>query len=102
MTDAGEGSRQGWARRHHRMLGIVGAVIAAALAVVWVFVVPEQAESATGVREAAIRWGHPVCWALLAVVGVLVAVDAPRRLRDGVAVLAAVSYAAFLLALLTA
>ncbi|PKI93161.1 hypothetical protein CW368_02460 [Actinomycetales bacterium SN12] len=84
------------------MLGAGGAVFAAALAVVWAFVVPEQAGTATGAREIAIRWGHPVCWALLAVVGILIAMDAPRRLRDTVAVVAAASYAAFLIALLTA
>lgn len=94
--------RGGGPRRNRRALGVVGALIAAALAVVWILVVPEQAATTTGVQSAVIRWGHPLCWALLAVVGILIAVDAPRRIRDAVALLAAGSYAAFLIGMLTA
>ncbi|MEW1918619.1 hypothetical protein [Pseudarthrobacter oxydans] len=57
---------------------------------------PDKAAQTSGVQELAIRWGHPACWALLAVVGVLVALDAPKRTRDGVAIAAAACYAAFL------
>ncbi|MDT0166747.1 hypothetical protein Q9R32_14425 [Actinotalea sp. AC32] len=87
--------------RRRRRLGVVGAVVATGAAALWTVVVPERAETATGLREAAIRYGHPVCWGLLAVVGLLVALDAPRRARDAVAYAAGASYAAFLLALLT-
>ncbi|GGC14864.1 hypothetical protein [Cellulomonas carbonis] len=84
-----------------RRLGAAGAVVASGAAALWTVVVPERAETATGLREVAIRYGHPVCWGLLAVVGLLVALDAPKRVRDAVAYAAGASYAAFLLALVT-
>ena len=85
-----------WARRRRRALGLIGAAMAVALAGLWLVVVPAKVETAVGLQEAAIRWGHPACWALLAVLGVLVAADAPKRARNGVGAAAAVCYAAFL------
>jgi hypothetical protein len=85
-----------WARRRRRALGLTGAAMAVAMAGLWLVVVPVEAETAVGLQEAAIRWGHPACWALLAVLGVLFAADAPKRARNGVGVAAAVCYAAFL------
>lgn len=96
-SDAGRGRPEPspWPRRH-RPLGWAAAAVAAGMAGVWLVVVPGKAEETTGVQELAIRWGHPACWALLAVVGVLVAVDAPRRTRDAVAITAAACYAGFI------
>lgn len=91
-----------WLQRHHRVLGVVGAVFAAAMTVLWLVVVPAEAETASGVQEFLIRYGHPAAWALLAVLGVLIAADAPRRLRDAVAYASLVAYLAFLGALLLA
>jgi len=77
------------------------ALVAAALAVVWWVVVPEEAVGATGWRAVALRWGHSLSWALLAVLAVLMAEGAPRRLRAAVGGAAAASYAAFLAAVVT-
>ncbi|SDL23233.1 hypothetical protein SAMN04488242_0876 [Tessaracoccus oleiagri] len=88
-----------WARRHRRTLGVLGAVLAAGMAVLWAFVVPERADEATGLRELAIRAGHPVAWALLAVFGVLVAAGASERARSLVAWAALAAYVAFVAAL---
>ena len=82
-----------WRRR--RVLGLVGVVVAAGLTVVWLFVVPEQADQTHGLQAAAIRWGHPATWALLALFGVLVALDAPKPIRDTVAWASLACYAAF-------
>jgi hypothetical protein len=79
-----------------RWLGWGGAVIATGMTAVWSLVIPERAATATGLQAAAIRYGHPVCWALLAIVGVLTAIGAPRRARDAFAFAAGASYAAFL------
>lgn len=87
-------------QRHRRTIGLAGAAIAVALAVVWTVVIPERAETATGWQALAIRWGHPLCWVLLAGAAVLFAVDGPPRLRNVLALAAAVSYAAFLAATL--
>ncbi len=66
---------------------------------VWSVVVPERAATTAGLQAAAIRYGHPLCWALLVVVGVLTAIGAPRQARDTCAYAAGASYAAFLAAL---
>lgn len=100
MTGTEHSSATGWARRHRRALGLVGAAVAAGMAVLWTFVVPERADEATGVREVAIRAGHPAAWALLAVFGMLVALGAPERARSVVAWAALAAYGAFVAALL--
>lgn len=74
---------------------MVGAVVATGLTVVWLFVVPEQADQTHGLQAAAIRWGHPATWALLALFGALVALDAPKPIRDTVAWASLACYAAF-------
>lgn len=96
----GRSSLVAWVRRHHRPLGASGAVAAAGMTALWMVVVPAKAEATSGVQELAIRWGHPLCWALLATAGVLVAVNAPKRLRDGVAIAAGACYAAFVIGML--
>lgn len=77
-------------------LGVGGGVVAAGMAVLWWFVVPDKADTAGGLHAAAIRYGHPATWSLLALLGVLVATDAPARVRTVVGALSAACYAAFL------
>ena len=90
---------RGWAARRSRVLGVAGAVAAVGMTTLWTVVVPDKADTTTGLQSLAIRWGHPACWALLAGVGLAVALDAPRRVRDPLAWSALGSYGAFLLAL---
>lgn len=79
------------------MLGLVGALVAGALTVVWLVVVPEKADQTSGVQAAVIRYGHPACWALLAGAGLAYAAGRPHTSRLlGYAALAC--YAAFVLA----
>ena len=77
-------------------MGLASAAAAAGMTGVWLVVVPEKADQTSGLQELAIRWGHPLCWALLAVAGVLFALGAPKRVRDGFCYAAAGCYAAFL------
>ena len=86
--------------RHRTLVGITAAVVCAVLAVVWAVVVPEQAEQASPLRSAVIRLGHPLCWGLLSVTGVLFAARAPRRWVGTAAYAALAAYGAFVLALL--
>lgn len=78
-----------------RALALAGAAAAAGMTVVWCVVVPDKADETTGLQSMAIRWGHPATWALLTAFGVLVAVDAPKPLRDAVAWASLGCYAAF-------
>lgn len=83
-----------------RALALAGAVAATGMTVLWVVVVPERAGTTTGVQALAIRWGHPASWALLAALGLAVAADVHRRVREVLAWGALGSYAVFVLALL--
>jgi hypothetical protein len=62
----------------------------------WLVVVPEKADQTAGLQELAIRWGHPLCWAFLAVAGILFAMGTPKRIIKGAFLAAAGCYAAFL------
>ena len=88
-----------WHRRHRRLVGLAGAALALGMTVVWVAVVPDKAETTTGLQSWALRWGHPASWACLTGAGAAFAVDAPRRVRELLAWSALGTYAAFLLAL---
>jgi len=92
-------AERSWVARHRVALGLAGAVAAGGMAVLWSVVVPERAETTAGWRSAAIRYGHPATWALLSLLGVLVAAGAPRRLRSVVGAMSIASYAAFLAAM---
>lgn len=89
-----------WGRRHRRALGLAGAVAAAGMSALWVAVVPDKADSTTGLQSLAIRLGHPASWALLSALGLAVAAGAPKLVRDALAWSALAAYLAFLLALL--
>ena len=88
-----------WMARNRMPLGLAAAAVALALAVLWCFVVPDKAATTEGLHSAAIRWAHPLCWALLAGAALSHAVAAPTKLRDGLLWSALASYAVFLGAL---
>lgn len=70
------------------------------LAVIWLFVQPEAPAGATAAQVFLLRWGHSICWALLALLCVLIAGNSPAPVRRVVGVAAGVAYAGFLGALL--
>lgn len=98
-TSAASPTSAGSSGRRQRVLGLGGAAVAAAMAVLWTVVVPDKAASTAGVQEWLIRWGHPASWALLTAVGVATAAGAPKGVRDLLAWAALASYGAFLGAL---
>lgn len=87
-----------WLARRRAVAGPVAVVLAAALGVVWLVVVPDEAERAAGWREVALRYGHPACWFLLAVAALAWTARAPRRWVEVPAWAALACYAAFLAA----
>lgn len=82
-----------------QVLGWAGAALATVMAVLWTVVVPEKAAATDGVQSLLIRHGHPATWAALAILGVLVALDAPPRARTLVGAVSLACYSGFLLAL---
>lgn len=88
-----------WHRRHRHALGLAGAAVAAGMTVVWTVVVPDKADTTSGLQSLAIRWGHPLTWAFLCGLGLAYAAGTPRSVRDPLAWAALASYAVFLAAL---
>jgi hypothetical protein len=84
--------------RRRTVLALVGAVVAAALAALWLVVVPERVAEVDGLQRAVLRYGHSACWALVALAAVLHGVRAPRRAVAASAYGALGCYAAFLAA----
>lgn len=91
--------RAAWIERHRRPLGLAAIAIALGLAVLWLVVVPEQSETSTGLAGWLLRFGHSLCWLLLAATAALWTARAPRRAIDLTAWAALAAYAGFLLAL---
>lgn len=81
--------------RRRRRLALAGTVAAVGMTVLWSLVVPDKADHTSGLQSLAIRWGHPATWALLAALGVLVATDAPKRIRAAVGYASLGCYGAF-------
>lgn len=103
MTDVSTGSTgdtPGPAVKRRAALGIAGALLAGGMAVAWTVVVPDKAAATEGLQSAAIRYGHPATWALLSLLGVLVAANAPHRIRGIVGGMSIAAYAGFLLAMM--
>ncbi len=86
--------------RHRTALAVGGLIVSVGLAVLWLFVVPERAATTEGLQQWVIRFGHSVCWALLAATALLVLLRAPKRLVDTTAWTALAAYLAFLAATL--
>lgn len=82
-----------------RTLALAGALVAAGMTVLWLVVVPDRADTTSGLQSLAIRYGHPLSWALLTGLALSHAADAPKALRDGLGWGALASYAVFLAAL---
>jgi len=85
---------------HRVPLGIAGSVVSLGIAVIYLVVVPEEATRAEGVVELVLRFGHSLCWLLLAIAGAAWAARAPRPLVVWSARGALAAYLAFLVTLL--
>lgn len=98
QTRAGSDGPRALLEKHRRLVGVAGALGAAALAGLWLVVVPDRAAEASGLRELSIRYGHSLCWGLIAIAAVLHSAGAPRRWVDMAAWSGLAAYAGFLLA----
>lgn len=93
--------REGIRRRIERnrtAVGLGGALVAGAMAGLWLVVVPGRVDEVTGLQELALRYGHGACWALVALAALLYALRAPRQAVTTSAWAGLVAYLAFLAA----
>ncbi len=81
----------------HKVVGIVGAVVAIVIAAVYFFVVPERASGAEGIREVILLYGHSACWLLIATGSILWSVNKNNRWSVRVLYAALVVYVVFLI-----
>ena len=81
---------------HRKAVGIVSVIVALAIAVLYLFVVPEQAASATGLEKFIIEYAHAAVWFLLAAALVLWTLRRGNRARSILAYAALALYAVFL------
>lgn len=96
MSSAHRGST--FVARHRVTVGLGAAVVALGMAALWIVVVPAKASTTAGLQSLAIRWGHPACWGLLALTGILFAAGVDRRLVSATGWAALACYASFLVA----
>lgn len=81
------------------VVGGLASLSAAALAVTWVFVVPDKADQTGPAQSFVLRHAHPACWGLLAIAAAAWACRAPRALVGWPARGALACYLAFLAAM---
>ena len=80
---------------HRTAIGSLVGVVCLGLSVLWLVVVPSEADGADGPERWILEYGHSVVWLLLGLTVVLVALRAPARLWRASAVAAGVAYAGF-------
>lgn len=50
--------------KYHRIFGIVGALIALMIAVIYLKVIPSEASSVSGFQKIILVYAHSLCWLL--------------------------------------
>ncbi|QQS26944.1 hypothetical protein IPM44_04515 [bacterium] len=58
-------------QKHRRIFGTVGAVVALVIMVVYIFILPKGADSATGFQKVILTYTHSICWFLLGIASFL-------------------------------
>src|SRR5699024_9157842 len=86
---------QAFANRHRRTLGITMAVIAVALTVLDLTVLP-QPDAGEGVRAFVLRWAAPVCWMMIAGVALTWALSVRRTVVNAFAYVAVACWLVYL------
>lgn len=86
---------QAFANRHRRLLGIVMTIVAVALAVLDVTVLP-QPDHGGGIRAFVLRWAAPVCWMMIAGVALTWALSVRRAIVNSFAYVAVACWLVYL------
>lgn len=86
--------------KHHRLLGLIGALIAFLLAVIYLEVTPEKSAYTGVVQGSIITYGHSLCWFLLCGASSLWAVMGKNKWSVFLAYAALIIYVIFIMILL--
>lgn len=57
--------------KHRKIIGLAAALIACAIAVLYIWLVPNEASHASGIQKIVLVYGHSLCWFLLSTASVL-------------------------------
>lgn len=86
--------------RKRRFFGVIGGVIALAIAIAYLYIVPEQAAAKTGLQRVVLLYSHALCWVLLSGASIAWAVSKRRTVSMALIYAALAAYLAFIGALL--
>ncbi|QOR69590.1 hypothetical protein IM660_12985 [Ruania alkalisoli] len=96
-AEVAEPPLQAFAHRHRRVLGLIVAVVALALAVAYVVIAPPQSDAGP-LQAGIVRWSVPGCWALIAAAGACWAFDVAEKVRNAFAYAALACWIVYLAA----
>lgn len=88
--------------KHHKSLGIIGALVAFVIAIVYLKVVPDQLSNSEGVSKLIIVYGHSLCWFLLSAASLIWSVERKNKWSVFLSYFALITYIAFVISLLVA
>lgn len=84
---------------HRLVVGTLATVLALGIAILYYFVVPEEAARATGVVQFVLLYAHSLCWLLLATASALWTIRRPAKFTTALCYAALLTYGIFLAAL---
>lgn len=85
--------------KHRRFIGIGAFLLSATIALMYVFVVPEQAQQSSGLVKGVLLYGHSLCWAFIAIATILWVYAPASRWGKRFAYLGLAVYVTFMLTL---
>lgn len=84
--------------KHHRFIGFAGSLAALIIAVIYLKVIPEEVSAASGLQEIILRYGHSLCWLLLAGASFWWAI---KKKNKGIGILAYAALATYIIFIVT-
>lgn len=89
-----------WVQRNRRRTGLLGGLVAFGIAGVYLVVVPSQTHHAGGLGYVVLRYGHSLCWLLIAAACIAYGLQQKPTLVAGFGYAALAVYALFIAAVL--
>lgn len=84
---------------HHRLVGFIATLVALVVAIIYLKVLPEELETTEGMQAFILKYGHSLCWFLLAGASSLWAIRRQNKWSVALAYLALATYLIFIVTL---